>query len=115
MTVKLAILRSGEDIISDVKEIISNENIVGYMLNKPHKVVCSKRPILVEDPNNAEGEFQITLSPWIVLSKDEQIPIRPDWIVTIVEPVSILKEMYEEKVNGKDSEDSSTDEQSNSD
>lgn len=110
MSVKLAVLRSGEDVISDVKEIISENNVVGYLFNNPHRVSCVQRPTLVEEIESAQGEFQITLSPWIVLSKDEQIPVRPDWIVTIVEPVSILKEMYEEKVNGQNDQSNSTDE-----
>ena len=29
------------------------------------------------------------------LSKDKKIPITTDWVVTIVEPVTNLKEMYE--------------------
>ena len=114
MSIKLAVLRSGEDIIADIKEIISEENIVAYLLDKPHKVDCHKKFVLVEDIDNAQGEVQITLSPWIILSDDEKIPIKPDWVVTIVEPVSLLKEMYEEKVNGK-SENGSISEQRNVD
>jgi hypothetical protein len=56
---------------------------------------------LTEDINNPNGEVQITLSPWIILSEDKNIPVKPDWILTMVEPVSLLKEMYEEKVDGK--------------
>ena len=37
------------------------------------------------------------MSPWIILTKDDNIPIRPDWIVTIVEPIDTIGEMYEEK------------------
>jgi hypothetical protein len=44
------------------------------------------------------------MAPWIVLTSDKQIPVPPDWIVTIVEPIETVKEMYEEKVNGKDSQ-----------
>ena len=35
-----------------------------------------------------------------LFTSDDEIPVRPDWIVTIVEPVKTIKEMYEEKVNG---------------
>lgn len=114
MSIKLSVLRTGENIISDVKEIMSEDNVVGYLMGKPHLVECERNPILIEeneDLSNVSSEFQIILSPWIVLSKDEQIPIRPDWIVTVVEPVSILKQMYEEKVNEKNDQVDFTDEQ----
>ena len=48
--------------------------------------------------------MSITLSPWIVLSKDNQVPVPTDWIVTIVEPISSVTQMYEEKV-GVETED----------
>jgi len=42
------------------------------------------------------------MSPWILLSADEEVPVPPDYIVTIVEPVTEVVKMYEEKVGGKD-------------
>jgi hypothetical protein len=102
MSIKLSVLKSGDNVIADIKEIISDDNIVvGYLFCDPQKVECQKRFVLTEDISNSTGEVQITLSPWIILSDDKNIPVRPDWVVTMVEPVSILKEMYEEKVNGK--------------
>ena len=101
MSIKFAVLKSGENIIADIKEIISEENIVGYLFCDPQKVECQKQFVLTEDINNPNGEVQITLSPWIILSEDKNIPDKPDWILTMVEPVSLLKEMYEEKVDGK--------------
>jgi hypothetical protein len=51
-----------------------------------------------------DGTVSVTFSSWILFSSDNEIPVRPDWIVTIVEPVKSIKEMYEEKVNGTESE-----------
>ena len=102
MSIKLSVLKSGDNVIADIKEIISDDNIVvGYLFCDPQKVEWQKQFVLTEDISNSTGEVQITLSPWIILSDDKNIPVRPDWVVTMVEPVSILKEMYEEKVNGK--------------
>jgi len=101
MTVKLALLKTGETLIADIKEIISEENIVGYLFCDPQKVECQKKFVLTEDIDNPQGEVQITLSPWIILSKNKDIPVRPDCVVTVVEPESLLKEMYEEKVDEK--------------
>ena len=109
MSIKLAVLKSGEDIIADVKEIMSEDNVVGYLLHKPHSVLCEE-PLLVEEEDEQNGSIQIRLRPWLILSKDDKVPVRPDWLVTIVEPVDMLKEMYEEKVNGQTDQTDSTDE-----
>ena len=110
MSIKLAVLKSGEDIIADVKEIMSENNVVGYLLHNPHSVLCEE-PLLVEEGNEQNGSIQIRLRPWLILSKDDKVPVRPDWLVTIVEPVDMLKQMYEEKVNGQSDQTDSTDEQ----
>ena len=51
------------------------------------------------------------------LSADQTIPIATDWVVTMVEPVAKLKEMYikDVKTNGKDNQTPSSDEQPSSD
>ena len=110
MSIKLAVLKSGEDIIADVKEIMSENNVVGYLLHNPHSVLCEE-PLLLEEGDEQNGSIQIRLRPWLILSKDDKVPVRPDWLVTIVEPVDMLKEMYEEKVNGQSDQTDSTDEQ----
>ena len=104
MSVKLALLKSGENVISDVKELISDDKICGYLLKDPHVVEIRKSVLLAEEYSEDSGELEVSLSPWIVLTSDLEIPVPPDWIVTIVEPIDTIKEMYEEKVNGKNSE-----------
>lgn len=112
MSIKLAVLKSGEDIIADVKEIMSTEdNVVGYLLHNPHSVLCEEELVFVEEDDDHIPQFQIRLRPWLVLSKDTKIPIRPDGVITIVEPVKQLKELYEEKLNGQSDQTDSTDEQ----
>jgi len=104
MSIKLVLLKSGETIISDAKELISDDKVCGYLFEKPHKIETRKTFLLVEESENPKGDLEISLSPWIVLTSDDQIPVPPDWIVTIVEPIQTIKEMYEEKVNVKNSE-----------
>ena len=71
-------------------------------------------PVITEEKNpNSTSNIEVSLEPWIVLSKDEKIPVRSDWIVTITEPIDSVAKMYEEKVNGQQSEidqDNSSDE-----
>ena len=101
MSVKIALLKSGESVIADIKELISDDKVCGYLFKNPHKMKVSNSIFLTENPVEPEdGTVSVTFSSWILFTSDDEIPVRPDWIVTIVEPVKSIKEMYEEKVNG---------------
>jgi len=124
MTIKLMLLKSGEDIIADVTEMVVGENenvrVVGYHLSKPC-LVRMRNPNMIEDDSTDRSKktgFEVSLYPWIPLSADEKIPVPADWLVTMVEPTAKLKEMYVEDVlnHGKETnENTSVDEQSDSD
>ena len=101
MSIKLALLKSGETIISDLKELISDEKRCGYLFIEPHVVEVQKTFLLVESNETPKGDLEVSLTPWIFLSSDKQIPVPLDWVVTVVEPIENIKEMYEEKVNGQ--------------
>jgi hypothetical protein len=60
-----------------------------------------------ESVEQGNGTVSVTFSSWILFTSDTEIPVRPDWVVTIVEPVKDIKQMYEEKVNGTEREVSS--------
>jgi hypothetical protein len=104
MSIKLALLKSGEFVISDAKELISNEKVCGYLFENPHVVELRKSLLLVEENENPGGDLEVILFPWIVLTSDTKIPVPPDWVVTIVEPIQTIKQMYEEKVNGQNNQ-----------
>ena len=106
MSVKIALLKSGESVIADIKELISDDKVCGYLFTNPHKIQVSNSVFLTEELTESDS-VSITFSSWILFTSDDEIPVRPDWIVTIVEPVKTIKEMYEEKVNGTEREVSS--------
>ena len=115
MTVKLAILKSGEDIVADIKEMIVGEGddarVVGYVLTKPCGVSLNSKAIKIDDEKDT---YQLKLFPWCPLTKNEKIPITADWVVTIVDPIDKLKQMYTKEVLGDGSESSSSDKQTDS-
>ena len=121
MTIKLMLLKSGEDIIADVAEMTAGEGdrrVVGYFLNKPCIVKIRDSQILTEQSEVEQtSAFRVSLFPWMPLTSDETIPVPADWLVTMVEPKEKLKDMYiEDIVNyGKNNQSNSTDEQSDSD
>ena len=101
MSIKLLYLKSGEQVISDVKELISKDSdkVYGYVLHKPHEIVASKAVVLTEDADD-DRKVEVTLSPWILLTEDKSMTIPQDWIITIVNPIESIVKMYEEKTNG---------------
>lgn len=100
MTVKLVVLKSGEDIVADVKELIDDDgNVVSLIFSNPVTVKLFKNQVLVDDEK--ENEYKISFTPWMPLSEEKNIPVRQDWIVTIVEPIEMVKKSYMEKMNGR--------------
>ena len=118
MTIKLLLLKSGEDIIADVSEMNvgqeDNPRVVGYFLDKPCIIKMSNPNILTDDPESTlkKSGFEVTLFPWIPLSAEKNIPIPADWLVTMVEPTAKLKEMYIEDVVNNDKQNNSADQSS---
>ena len=122
MTIKLLLLKSGEDMIADISEMSYGEDderrVVGYYLNKPC-VIKMRDPNALDDMSEGRGRkagFEVSLFPWIPLSADDNIPIPSDWLVTMVEPTAKLTEMYVEDIvkYGKNNQSNSSDEQSSS-
>ena len=104
MTVKLALLKSGEDVIADIREAISEETnkLVSYIFSDPYVVKLTQPQVLMEDLEQPETRaYNISVYPWVPLSDDTDIAINPDWVVTIVEPAATLKKSYEERMNGR--------------
>ena len=116
MTIKLCLLKSGEDIIADVSEMnVGKEeerNVVGYFLDRPCVVKMRDPNLVSEDGPQKQSGFQVSLFPWIPLSAETRIPIPADWLVTMVEPAYILKEMYVEDIVNYGNQSNSTDDDS---
>jgi len=121
MTVKLVLLKSGEDIIADVSEmVVGDENdkenpprVIGYYLNRPCviRMTDSRNLPELQKGNEQKQGYSVSLFPWMPLSKEDKIPIPADWMITMVEPVTKLSLMYDEDIvkNGKDNQSDSTD------
>ena len=106
MTVKLLLLKSGEQVLADTKELRRKDDVpmidkvYGYLLSKPHKVTATKPILLTEDVDN-ERNVEITLSPWILLTEDKEMTVPREWVITIVNPIESIVQMYQEKINGE--------------
>jgi hypothetical protein len=94
MTVKLVLLKSGETIISDAKEVHQDEKLYGYLFTNPQRVFYDS-PVLVPEEEKQSSVVNVSLSKWILLSKSNQMVVPFDWVVTMVDPIESLEKMYE--------------------
>ena len=110
MSIKLALLKSGEEVIADIAEFRNSEDeLVSYLFKKPYCVKIKTSQVLVEQESRPKHE--LAYYKWMSLSKDDDIIVNRDWVVCISEPLDTVKKNYEEKVNGRrfDDTDGSTD------
>lgn len=96
MTVKILVLKSGEDVIADVSEMVSpEERLLGYFMKKPYVIKVHHNEPFDEDSNsNRKSKFSIKLYPWMPIAKEKTMPIPVDWVVSMVTPIDKLKELY---------------------
>ena len=106
MSVKLLLLKSGEQVLADTKELRRKDEVPmvdkvhGYLLTKPHKVSANKPLVLTENVDE-ERNVEITLSPWILLTEDKVMTVPKEWVITIVNPIDSIVKMYQEKIDGQ--------------
>tara|TARA_B100001778_G_scaffold276540_1_gene239929 strand:- start:155 stop:496 length:342 start_codon:yes stop_codon:yes gene_type:complete len=103
MSIKITVLKSGEQIISDMKELMAeNENKVqAYMLVNPHTYELSEKQFMTEEEKELEDSdfgINVSLLPWIILSKDKKMIIPTDSVLTVVEPLESVTQLYLDKV-----------------
>ena len=106
MSVKLLLLKSGEQVLADTKELRRKDDVpmvdkvYGYLLTQPHKVSANKPLVLTENVDE-QRNVEITLAPWILLTEDKMMTIPKEWVITIVNPIESIVKMYQEKIDGQ--------------
>lgn len=100
MAVKLAVLKSGENVIADIQQLVDhNDKVVSLVFTNPFVVNLMTPQIIFETEDNEEYEHKISFYPWIVLSNDKVIEVDPNWVVCIVDANEMVKSSYEKKMN----------------
>ena len=119
MSIKLVMLKSGEDIIADVKEIKTEQDVIGYFFHDPLivKMYSPEEPVVLSEENGVESDHGtikeisskvgVTFYPWVPLSAENKIPCSADWVITMVEPMQNLKKLYQEKIDGRNKDNQS--------
>ena len=103
MSIKITVLKTGEHIISDMKELMAEgeENANAYMLVNPHTYEINEKQFVTEEEKELEeGDYGINVSllPWLILSKDKKMIIPTDSVLTVVEPLESVTQLYLDKM-----------------
>ena len=117
MAIKHIILKSGERLVADLQEAYTTkldmegnevQVVSGFYLGKPCSVNVIQPgegpegpmdgPPPERQPGPEKTAIDISLYPWIPFGKGEVVPVPLDWVVTYVDPVDMLYEMYEKNV-----------------
>ena len=102
MSIKLTLLKTGEQLISDMKELVAEgkDQAHAYLLDNPHTIEINEKQFITEDEKDIGGDYgiNVALLPWIILSKDKKMIIPVDSVLTVVEPLESVTQLYLDKM-----------------
>ncbi len=100
MAVKMILLKTGETLITDAQEVVQDEKVKGYLFKQPQIVRTQEKTMLMEEETkNSNYELDVILTPWMILSKNQEYVVTTDIVATICDPLDSVMEMYDSKVN----------------
>ncbi len=101
MSIKIAILNDGTQLLADVKEVTDGDTRQ-YLFIKPFEIIYTSELVLQEDGDKSKSEVKkVGLKTWLEISSDDQYILNPTTVTTVCDPVSDLKGMYEDLTNGR--------------
>ena len=111
MSVQIALLKSGEEVIADIKEFRdSDDNLVSYFFGEPYCIKIKTQEILIE-AENAPPRHELIFYKWMGLSKDKDFIVNKDWVVCIADPLDSIVESYERRKDGRNNTVSGSDDE----
>ena len=111
MTIKVLLLKTGEQLVSDVNGMYDKETneLRKYQLVKPCQVMINGEFRVTEPDEDAqENQMSVSLYPWPALTDDEKVEVFVEDTLTMVSPSPSLKEMYETQVLNNDEREDGT-------
>ena len=102
MAVQLVLLKSGEELIADVREVIDTETQkqMSLVFVRPVRLTISEKNVLNEETNTPQNI--LNFEPWISTSKDESFFVPYDWVVTVTQPKDDILNSYVQNVGVKE-------------
>ena len=95
MSVKLLLLKSGEEVITEVKEIVDpdTKDPIGFHMHKPFRldiVSNAEEGIVI----NQQKGYQVSRFPWAPLSKERDFFLPGHHVLTAYDPLDDIAEQY---------------------
>ena len=84
-----------------MKELVpeDQEQVHAYLLDNPHTVeINEKQFVTEEEKKNGDFGINVTILPWIILSQDNQMIVPFDSVLTVVEPLNSVTQLYIDKL-----------------
>jgi len=94
MSIKILLLKSNEEIITEAREMVDpdTKEPIGYHLHKPFRLeIVSDEGDLVF---NREKGYQLSWFPWAPLSKDKDFFLPVGHVITAYEPLDSITDQY---------------------
>ena len=95
MSIKILLLKSNEEIITEVQEIANpdSKQAIGYHLHKPFRleIVSDAEGGIVLDRTKG---YQVSWFPWAPLSKDRDFFLPAGHVITAYSPLDSISEQY---------------------
>tara|TARA_Y200000002_G_scaffold371874_1_gene369040 strand:+ start:411 stop:833 length:423 start_codon:yes stop_codon:yes gene_type:complete len=94
MSIKILLLKSNEEIITEVQEIANpdSKQAIGYHLHKPFRLeIVSDEGELVF---NREKGYSLSWFPWAPLSKDKDFFLPSEHVITAYDPLDSIADQY---------------------
>ena len=127
MSVKIARLKGGEDVIADIKEVSAkedeNKTAIAFMFRDPYVIILDdqselememwgegdeemeeEQEILASNKEAIEKNPNLILYPWAPLATNRDFYIRLEEVVTVYDPHGQVTEKYIELIEAKDGE-----------
>ena len=131
MSVKIARLKGGEDVIADIKEVSAkedeNKTAIAFMFRDPYTVILDdqseiememwgegdeemeeENEILASNKEAIEKNPNLILYPWAPLATNRDFYIRLEEVVTVYDPHGQVTEKYIELIEAKNGESESS-------
>ena len=126
MSVKIARLKSGEDVIADIKEVSAkedtNKTAIAFCFKNPYSVILDDQSeiemelwgegeedleeepeILPENQEQINKNPNLILYPWCPLATNKEFFVRLEEVVTVYDPHGQVTEKYNELIEAKES------------
>ena len=94
MSIKILLLKSNEEIITEAQELVDPEtkDPVGFKLHKPFRleIVSDEGEIVF----NREKGYSLSWFPWAPLSKDKDFFLPAGHVITAYDPLDSIRDQY---------------------